>query len=344
MTKEAKSGIIIFAVLLIVIAAVSTVSAFAPVKQAPSSVKISSASKTSKNNQIVLDRDYDEESIKAYKDEYVAALYVQGVIQQENQDYNQQWLLSKIKELKNDSRNQGLVVFVESPGGAVYQADEVYLALQDYKTSGKKIYVYMGTLAASGGYYISCAANQIWANRNTLTGSIGVISGQFVDISSLLEEKGIKTAIVHSGKNKTMGHMTEPFTQEQLDIMQAISDECYQQFTSIVASCRKIPLEKVYALSDGRIYTARQALEEKLIDRIDSFENCLSYFTEKELEKPGIRIETFKKEKKTNFRDYLTGQISDIFTNQAAAKLGIPASAMKELKGFNDYPAYLYTK
>ena len=341
MTKEAKSGIIVFAVLLIVIAAVTTVSAFAPVKETPATVKISTGSK-SKNNQIVLDRDYDAEAVKAYKDEYVAALYVQGVIQQENQDYNQQWLLSKIKELKNDSRNQGMVLFVETPGGAVYQADEVYLALQDYKTSGKKIYVYMGTLAASGGYYISCAANQIWANRNTLTGSIGVISGQFVDISSLLEEKGIKTAIVHSGKNKAMGHMTEPFTQEQLDIMQAISDECYQQFTSIVASCRKIPLEKVYALSDGRIYTARQALEEKLIDRIDSFENCLSYFTEKELEKPGIRIETFKKEKKQNFRDYLTGRISDIFTNQAAAKLGIPVKALEEMKQLSDGPMYIY--
>ena len=341
MTKEAKSGIIVFAVFIIVIAAVTTVSAFAPVKEAPSSVKISTGTK-SKSNQIVLDRDYDAETVKSYKDEYVAAVYVQGVIQQENQDYNQQWLLSKIKELKNDSRNQGLVLFVETPGGAVYQADEVYLALQDYKTSGKKIYVYMGTLAASGGYYISCAANQIWANRNTLTGSIGVISGQFIDISGLLEEKGIKTAIVHSGKNKAMGHMTEPFTQEQLDIMQAISDECYQQFTSIVASCRKIPLEKVYALSDGRIYTARQALEAKLIDRIDSFENCLSYFTEKEIEKPGIRIETFKKEKKQNFRDYITGKISDIFTNQAAAQLGIPVKAMKEMKQLGNGPMYMY--
>lgn len=338
MKKDVKSGIIIFVVLVCVIVAVTTASIFGG-NNSGSSIRISSYGKS---NQIVLDGDFDKESVKSYKKEYVAALYIQGVIEQENQDYDQKWLLSKIKELKNDSNNQGMVIFMETPGGAVYQADEVYLALLDYKTSGKKIFVYMGTMAASGGYYISCAANEIWANRNTLTGSIGVISGQFVDISQLLEQNGIKTAVIHSGKNKAMGHMSEPFTQEQKDIMQAISDECYQQFAAIVAKGRSLSLDEVYALADGRIYTARQALEAKLIDRIDTFENCLSYFTEKVLEKPGIRIETFKREKKQSFCDYLTGQISDIFTNQAAAKLGIPASALKELNGFSDYPAYIY--
>ena len=136
--------------------------------------------------------------------------------------------------------------------------------------------------------------------------------------------------------------MTEPFSQEQVDIMQSICDECYEQFTSIVANGRNMTKDEVYPLADGRIYTARQALENKLIDRIDSFENCLSYFTEKVIEKPGIRIESFRKEKKQNIRDYLTGKLSDIFETQAAASLGLPLKAVKELNNFSSYPAYIY--
>lgn len=338
MNKETKSGIIVFAVLILVILGVTAASIFGG-KSSAASVKITTRAKS---NQIILDKDYDKEAIKSYKDEYVAALYIQGVIQQENQDYNQTWLLSKIKDLKNDSRNRGIVIYMETPGGAVYQADEVYLALQDYKTTGKKVFAYMGTLSASGGYYIACAANEIWANRNTLTGSIGVISGQFIDISKLLEDKGIRTAIVHSGKNKAMGHMTEAFTQEQLDIMQSICDECYEQFVHVVTNGRKMTKAEVLPLADGRIFTARQALDNKLIDHIDTWEHCLSHFTETVLEKPGIRIETFKKEKKTNFRDYLTGQISDLLTRQTAAQLGIPAKAMKEINQLSDGPMYMY--
>ena len=336
MNKDTKSGIIIFAILIAVIIGVTGLSLR---NNKGSSVKISTSNKA---NQIVLDGNYDKEEIKGYKSEYVAAVYIEGIIQEENQNYNQKWLLSTIKQLKNDKRNQGIVLFLETPGGAVYQADEVYLALQDYKTSGKKVYAYMGSMAASGGYYIACAANEIWANRNTLTGSIGVISAQFVDISSLLKEKGIRTAIIHSGKNKAMGHMTEAYTQEQLDIMQSICDECYDQFTSIVSTSRQMPLAEVRTLADGRIYTARQALENKLIDHVDSWENCLANFTEKVLEKPGIKIESYRKEKKQNIRDYITGQISDLFTNQAAAQLGIPSKAMKEINQLSDGPMYMY--
>ena len=85
----------------------------------------------------------------------------------------------------------GIAVFIDSPGGTVYEADEAYLALQDYKTTGKPVYVYQGKLAASGGYYISCAAKKIYANRNSLTGSIGVISGSSYDLTGLFEKLGI---------------------------------------------------------------------------------------------------------------------------------------------------------
>jgi len=336
MKKATKSGLRIFIILLAIIVLVSIFTVIKGEKR--SKIKIN----TNNNSDIELDTEYNKNSKKEFKNEYVAALYIQGVIQQQNQDYNQKWILSTIKNLKNDTRNQGLVVFINSPGGAVYQSDEVYLALENYKTSGKKVYIYQGPLAASGGYYISCAGNQIWANRNTLTGSIGVISGQTFDLTEFLKEHGIKSVTIHAGKNKNMGNYNEPFTEEQQAIMQSIADECYEQFTGIVAKSRNISIEQVQELADGRIYTAKQALELNLIDKIDSWENCLKYFTETELEKPGIKIETYKKERKTTFKEYLTGTVSNIYTSQIAAKLGLPVKIVEEMNGYNDYPAYLY--
>ena len=135
---------------------------------------------------------------------YIAALYLEGVIEESNMSYNQEWLLSTIQDLKDDDANKGIALFVDSPGGAVYEADETYLALQDYRTTGRPIYVYQGSLAASGGYYISCAGNKIYANRNTLTGSIGIIMGTSLDLTDLMKTLGIKSETITSGKNKNM--------------------------------------------------------------------------------------------------------------------------------------------
>ena len=229
---------------------------------------------------------------------YVAALYIDGVIQEENQTYNQKWLLETIKKLKTDKKNMGIAVFIDSPGGTVYEADEAYLALQDYKTTGKPVYVYQGKLAASGGYYISCAAKKIYANRNSLTGSIGVITGSSYDMTGLFEKLGIKSETIHSGKNKNMFSTNEPVTEEQRKIMQSISDECYEQFTSIVAMSRNIPINDVKVLADGRIYTASQALKNGLIDAVDSWENMLKNMSEAEFDGKEYQIVDFKYMKK----------------------------------------------
>ncbi len=268
---------------------------------------------------------------------YVAALYIEGVIQEENQTYNQKWLLETIKNLKNDKKNMGIAVFIDSPGGTVYEADETYLALQDYKTSGKPVYVYQGKLAASGGYYISCAAKKIYANRNTLTGSIGVITGSSYDLTGLFEKLGIKSETIHSGKNKNMFNSNEPVSDEQRKIMQSISDECYEQFTGIVAMSRNIPINDVKILADGRIYTAAQALKNGLIDAVDSWENMLKNMSEAEFGGKEYQIVDYKYEKSANLYDLLLGKISSA---APAAKLfeGIAQEATIR------YPAYLYTK
>ncbi len=232
---------------------------------------------------------------------YIAEIYIEGVIESENSSYNQKWLLSVIKKLKNDEKNSAIALFINSPGGGVYEADEIYLALQDYKKTGKPVYAYMGPIAASGGYYIACAANKIYANRNTLTGSIGVISGQSFDLTELLDNLGIKSETIHAGKNKNMGNYNEPLSEEQREILQEIADECYEQFTGIVASQRNIPLDEVKQLADGRVYTAKQALNLKLIDGIDTWDNVLSLFNEDYFIENPCHFKTFKYERKKSF-------------------------------------------
>lgn len=205
---------------------------------------------------------------------YVARLYITGVIEEANEFYNQQWLLDTIESLEDDENNVGVMLVIDSPGGAVYQADELYLALRKYKNSGKQVWAYFKSMAASGGYYIACAADSIYANRNTMTGSIGVIIGPSIDATVLLEKLGIKATSFASGKNKGMLNYNEPLTEEQKNIMQGLVDECYEQFVSIVAQGRQKSIAEVKALADGRIYSAKQAKENGLIDSIGTLENA----------------------------------------------------------------------
>ena len=332
--KKTKSGLIVFILLILIVFALLIVNNISHQRILPSNSNINSAPVTNNTH-------FDKSQVKNYKNKYIAALYIEGQISEENVDYSQKWLLSTIRALKNDKNNEAIALFINSPGGAVYQADEAYLALQDYKTTGKPIYVYQGPMAASGGYYISCAADQIYANRNTLTGCIGVISGTTFDMSEFLNNLGIKAETIHSGKNKNMMNFNEPFTDEQKDIMQSISDECYEQFVSIVANARKMSYKQAADLSDGRLYTAKQALENGLIDRIDSWENMIEHLSEK-IEKPGIKVKTFKKERKTNFFDLVTGKTKQLSDMIVAEKIGLPVEIVNQMNEKRIEPKYLF--
>lgn len=214
---------------------------------------------------------------------YIAVMYVEGSITSGQTDtfglpvgYQHGWTLDKIDMIAADSDNRGLILFVDSPGGGVYESDELYLKLKEYKeATGRPVYAVMGSIAASGGYYISTAADRIFANRNTWTGSIGVTIGTIYDITALLEKYGVKTITITAGDNKAMGSMVEPLTAEQQAIFQSLVDEAYEQFTGIVSEERGIGLEDVKAIADGRIYTAKQAYEIGLIDSIGTFEDAL---------------------------------------------------------------------
>ena len=301
---------------------------------------------TKKNKNVVVSYDANKEYNKSVSKNNakgtIAALYIEGTIEQLNQNYNQAWLLSAIEEIKNDKKNVGIAIFINSPGGAVYQTDDVYLALEDYKTTGRPIYVYQGPMAASGGYYISCAGNKIYANRNTLTGSIGVIAGQSMDLTGLLNKLGIKSETIYAGKNKNMGNYNAPFTPEQKAIMQSIADECYEQFVKIVAKSRNMTYEEAAKLSDGRIYTAQQALDNGLIDAIGSWDLMLDDMADTEFEGTNYKIVTYKKVKKQSFMDIMMSKVSDITKSAAASKTGIPEKVLEDINSPSEYPMYLY--
>lgn len=190
-------------------------------------------------------------------------------------EYDHELYMKYVDEMMKSDKNKGILLYVNTPGGAVYQTDELYLKLMEYKEKTKRpVYAYFADQACSGGYYISMAADKIYANRNTWTGSIGVMISM-VNAKGLYEKLGIEEINITSGANKAMGSVGQKLSEEQRGILQSLVDESYGQFVDIVANGRKMDQEKVRELADGRIYSANQALEAHLIDQVGSYDDLL---------------------------------------------------------------------
>jgi len=220
--------------------------------------------------------DVSEEIPDTPNDDYIAIVEVLGTIQEETQDlmytsdnYLHTTTMEYVDELMKDENNKGILLYVDSPGGTVYESEELYLKLEEYKKVTKQpVWVYMSHYAASGGYMISMAADKIYANPNTTTGSIGVIMSGY-DLTGLYEKLGVEYFSITSGENKDSSQMTE----EQIAIYQEQVDECYERFVDIVEAGRNMSEKDVKKLADGRTYTAKQALENGLIDEIALYED-----------------------------------------------------------------------
>lgn len=191
-----------------------------------------------------------------------------NIFGQPTSSYVHSRIISLIYEMAASETNRGLMLYIDSPGGTVLASDEVYLALQYYKNqTGRPIYAYSNQIMASGAYYIACAAEHIVVNRNAEVGSIGVYI-RVTNYAGMYEQMGIDTEYIRSGPNKAMGNDSEPLTEEQRAIYQGIVDECYEQFLYIVCESRGYTRDQLLPIADGRIYTARLALENGLIDEI----------------------------------------------------------------------------
>ena len=225
------------------------------------------------------------------EEEFIGVLDIVGEIGPTSEDiwgytepgfYNHDLYMTYVDELMYSDYNKGIMLYIDSPGGTVYESDELYLKLMEYKeVTGRPIWAYFASEACSGGYYIAMAADEIYANRNCWTGSIGVIVS-LLNCKDLYDKLGIEEIDITSGENKAMGSAGLDLTEEQYGILQSLVDEAYDQFVEIVCEGRGMDEATVRELADGRIYSAKQALEVDLIDAIGNYEECQIAFEEEE--------------------------------------------------------------
>ncbi|HBM3605994.1 TPA: signal peptide peptidase SppA [Listeria innocua] len=213
----------------------------------------------------------------------IAVLSVDGTIQDTGEagslfsetGYNHAFFMDQLEEVRNNDAIQGVLLYVNSPGGGVMESAQIRDKILQIKKERKiPFYVSMGSMAASGGYYISAPADKIFASKETLTGSLGVIM-QGYDYSELMKKLGVSDNTIKSGAYKDIMSGTRPMTDEEKKIMQSMIDDSYNEFVKVVATGRGMSEEQVRKIADGRIYDGRQAKENGLIDAFGYQEDAL---------------------------------------------------------------------
>jgi protease-4 len=192
-----------------------------------------------------------------------------GVIEIEGAITDMKEAMEDVVKFKEDDSIKGVILRINSPGGAVGPTQEIYSEIKKLKQS-KKVYVSMGSVCASGGYYLAVTGEKVYASPSTITGSIGVIMEQAV-IEDLMKKIGIEANTIKSGPLKDTGTPFRKMRDDERKYLQGIIDSIYEQFVNDVAEGRKMPIDKVKQLADGRIYTGLQAKETGLIDSIGTF-------------------------------------------------------------------------
>ncbi len=200
----------------------------------------------------------------------VAVLDLQGIIL-DSKDFNDQ-----LKDYGNRAGVRAVVIRINSPGGGVAASQEMYEAVKSFRAeSHKKVVVSMAAVAASGGYYVACAADRIYANPGTVTGSIGVIAEWF-NYGDLLRWAKMESIVIKSGSLKDAGSPTRPLTEAEKVYFQGLIDNMYNQFVSAVATSRKMKEEAVRKLADGRVYTGQEARSNGLVDELGTLQDAIT--------------------------------------------------------------------
>lgn len=224
--------------------------------------------------------------------------------------------VEELNDYAEEASIKAIVIRIDSPGGGVVPSQEIYNAVKNAKKEGKKIVVSMGSVAASGGYYIAAAADKIVANPGTLTGSIGV-KMEFANIEKLLEKIGVRGMVVKAGEYKDIGSPFRDMTDQEKKILQGVIDDVHQQFIEAVSEGRSLPASDVAAIADGRIFTGRQALSLKLVDQMGDLADSISLAGKLAGIKGKPKI--VEKKKKIPFLDYLKEEtaawIGDVIVN-----------------------------
>jgi len=198
----------------------------------------------------------------------IAVVEIRGVITQSS------GVIEELQQFEEDEGVKAIILRIDSPGGGVGPSQEIHREVIKIK-SKKRVITSMGSVAASGGYYIACASDLIVANPGTITGSIGVLM-EFTSFEELLKKIGIKGVVVKSGEHKDIGSPFREMTPEEKRILQSVIDNVHQQFIQAVAEGRKLDRDKVAQVADGRILTGEQAKQLGLIDQIGNLQDAIA--------------------------------------------------------------------
>jgi protease-4 len=241
--------------------------------------------------------DFDKES-------YIARVHVSGVIMQ---DYTRDRRLESIKDNKNV---KAVIVHVNSPGGTIVGGEHVYNSLRDIAEE-KPVVAVLGTLATSAGYMAAIASDHIFTSAGTMTGSIGVMV-QTAEATDLAKNVGVSFETIKSGKLKGSPSPVEKLTPEVRKVLEDGIEDGYDYFTGLVIDRRPLNKDEVHKLADGRIYTGRQAFENKLVDAIGDEDDAVDWLVKEKGLSDKLEVKTMKiKNSKTPLQVLLTGALGE---------------------------------
>jgi protease IV len=207
-------------------------------------------------------------------DDRIALIRIEGVI------LDSQTTIGELKRFSENPSVKAIVIRIDSPGGGVVPSQEIYNAVKQVRSKhSKAVIASMGSVAASGGYYIAAATDRIVANPGTLTGSIGVIM-ETANVEGLLQKIGVEGVVIKSGKYKDVGSPLRKMSADERGLLQGVMDDVHKQFIEAVAEGRSLELRAAQALADGRIFTGRQAKEAKLVDELGDLEDAIQLAAE----------------------------------------------------------------
>jgi len=190
----------------------------------------------------------------------IGVVPIEGVISDSKE------VIEQLDEFGKDGSVAAVVLRIDSPGGGVAASQEIYDAVLELKKT-KKVVVSMGSIAASGGLLVACAADKIVANPGTITGSISAIM-QFANFEELMKKIGMKSSVIKSGEYKDIGSPLREMTPQEKNIIQDLVDDIFDQFIDVIVKERKLTREQVLAIADGRVFSGRKAKELGLVDEL----------------------------------------------------------------------------
>lgn len=253
----------------------------------------------------------------------IAVIHIEGVLQAGaggafGGGYNHELLLDQLDHAAEDGQVDGIVLRVNTPGGGVVESDEIHDKVVEVREEfGKDVYVSMGAQAASGGYYVAAPADRIFANGQTITGSLGVIMQSF-NVSELAEDLGISDQTIKSGEFKDIMSATREMTDEDEEILQSIVDDAYSQFVGVIDEGREdLSRSEVEELADGRIYTGGQAVENGLVDDLGNMDDTIEAMKENLGSNPNV----IEYEQGFNFGSFVSVQMDNLFEQRKINQL-----------------------